>query len=85
MTIIYRLCYNVSITKRKGYMTKEVKIKKQYTAKQIAKALAPYQLIIVMVAVLAGATLGWTMRSDFDNTIREQVTAQVQEELKDQK
>ncbi len=59
--------------------TKEIKQTKSYTKGQITKSLAPYTLIIVMVVAGLGLAGGWFMRSDFDNTIRTEVSTQYEQ------
>ena len=54
-----------------------LKKEKNYTVKQIAIGLLPWTLFVVLTFVFIGAVIGWTSRSDFDNTIREQVILQV--------
>ena len=53
--------------------------KTQLTKLKVAKALAPYTVLLVLVAVAAGVMAGWFMRSDFDNTIRTEVVNQYSE------
>jgi len=60
-------------------MSKDTKTPRTYTTKVIAKALAPYVVILVLGATFAGVVAGWTMRSDFDGTIRQEVAAQYAE------
>jgi NADH:ubiquinone oxidoreductase subunit 5 (subunit L)/multisubunit Na+/H+ antiporter MnhA subunit len=43
------------------------------------KMLVPYSIIIFLALVAGSLIAGWFIRSDFDSTIRSQVTSQVQE------
>ena len=52
---------------------------KTFTIKQIVKGLAPYMVIVIMITVFAGTVFGWTIRSDFDETVRSAVTTQVEQ------
>lgn len=58
-------------------MAKEQKPEKTYSRKVIAKALFPYIIIYTIIVIAGGVVIGWTLRSDFENTVRSEVRTQV--------
>ena len=57
---------------------KEPKVVKNYTRKEVFFKVLPWGIIFTAIVAFSGLASGWTLRSDFDATIKAEVTTQVQ-------
>jgi hypothetical protein len=57
------------------------KTKTTYTKKQIVKGLAPYAFIALMLVSGSSLITGWFMRSNFESTVKAEISQQVTEQV----
>jgi len=60
-------------------MSKAPKEIKLYSRKDMFFKVLPWAIIFTAMIAIAGLSFGWTMRSDFDATIKQEVVEQVKD------